>query len=115
MIAAPPPAEPQFLTISAIVFPAEDGNLHFDVPGLSTPGQMVPACGALPQLVADGKMSAPIEVSSAHSTTNAQPRGAIPDQFIGIGIGQDSRPTLPPQHPLLQSLLRVSFTLFNAL
>jgi hypothetical protein len=57
-------------------------------------------------------MFAPIEVSSAHSTINAQPHGAILDQSTIIGIGQDSRPALPPLNPLLQSLLKVSFALF---
>jgi len=29
MIATPPPAEPQFVTVSAIVFPPEDGKSRF--------------------------------------------------------------------------------------
>ena len=48
MIAAPPPAEPQFVTVSAIVFPPEDGNSRLDVPCLSTPGQSLLTCGVLP-------------------------------------------------------------------
>jgi hypothetical protein len=115
MIATPPPAEPQFVTVSATVFPPEDGKSCLDAPCLCTPGQSLPTCGVLPQPVADGRMSAPIEASSAHSTINPQPRGTIPDQSTTIGIGQDSRPALPPQHPLLQSLLKVSFDLFNSL
>jgi len=115
MIAAPPPAEPQFVTVSAIVFPPEDGNSRLDVPCLSTPGQSLLTCGVLPQPVADGRMSAPIEVFSANSSINPQPRSAIPEQSTTIGIDKDSRPALPPQHPSLQSLLKVSFALFNAI
>ena len=32
MIATPPPAEPQFVTVSAIVFPPEDGKLRLQAP-----------------------------------------------------------------------------------
>ena len=106
MIAAP----------SAIVFLPGDDNSHLDMPRLSTHGQSLLTCGVLPQPVAGGRMSTPIELSStANSTINPQPHGAIPDQSTTIGIGQDSRPVLPPQHPLLQSLLKVSFALFNAI
>ena len=82
-----------------------------------TPEQSLPTCGVLPQPVADGRMSAPIEVSSAFSAANVtpQPHGAIPDQPTTTEAGQDSRPALPPQHPLLQPLLKVSFDLFTSL
>jgi hypothetical protein len=69
----------------------------------------------LPQPVADGRTSAPMEASSTHFNINPQVRGTIPNQSTIIGIGQDSRPTPPPLHPLLQSLLKVSFALFNFL
>jgi hypothetical protein len=46
------PAEPQFVTISAIVFPPEDDNSRLDAPRLCT-------C-VLPQPVADGRITAPI-------------------------------------------------------
>jgi len=102
MVATPPPAEPPFVPISAIVFPSEDDNPRVD---------RLCTC-ALAQPVADGRMAAPIEASSAHSSINPQYRGIIPDQSTTIDIGQDLRPSFPPQHPLLQSLLKVSSTLF---
>jgi len=109
MIATPPSAERQFVTISPNVFPPEDGTKsRLEVPCLCT-------CGVLPQPVADGRMATPIEASSAYSNTNAQPCGNIPDRSTTTGIGQDSRPALPPQHPLLQSFPKVNFDLFNSL
>jgi hypothetical protein len=115
MVATPAPAEPQFVTVSANVFPPEDVKSRLDAPCLCTPGQSLPTCGMLPQPVADGRISAPMEPTSAHSTINPQPRGAIPEQSTTTGIGQDSRPALPLLHPLLQSILKVSFDLFNSL
>jgi hypothetical protein len=105
MAATPPPAEPQLVTVSATTFPPED----------APPGRSLPTCGVLSQPVADGGMSPPIEAPSTHSNLNPQDRCTIPDQPTTIGIGQDSRPALPPLHPLLQSLLKVSFdlNLFN--
>jgi len=108
-------AAPQFVTASATIFPPEDDKSRLNAPSLCTPGQSLPTCSVLPQLVADGRMSAPTEASSARSTINPQPHGTIPDQSTTIGIGQDSRPARPPQYPLLQSLLKVSFNLFNSL
>jgi hypothetical protein len=113
---ATPPAEPQFVTVSADVFPSKDGKLRLsDAPCLYSPGRSLPTCGVLPQPVADGRISAPIEAPSTHSNINPQDRDTIPDQSTGIGISQDSRPALPPLCPLLQSLLKVSFALFNSL
>jgi len=82
-----------------------------------TPGQSLPTCGLLPQPVADGRMSAPIEVSSAHSAANItpQPHGVIPNQSTTTDTGQDPRSALPPQRPLPQPLPRVSFDLFSSL
>jgi len=82
-----------------------------------TPEQSLPTCGVLPQSVVDGRMSAPIEVSSAHSAANItpQPHGAIPDQSTTTDTGQDARPAFPPQYPLPQPLPKVSFYLFNSL
>ena len=115
MIGTPPPAEPQFVTVSATVFSPEDDKSHLDAPCLCTPGQSLPICSVLPQSLADGRMTAPTEASSAHFTINPQPHVTIPDQSTTIGIGEDSRPACPPQYPLLQSLLKVSFDLCNAL
>jgi hypothetical protein len=114
MIATPPPTKPQFVTISAIVFPPEDAESRLDAPCLGTPGQSPPTCGMLPQPVADGRMSAPIEASFIHSNITPQPRGVIPEQSTITDIGQDSQPALPPLHLLLQPLPKVSFALFNA-
>lgn len=91
MIATPPPVEPH------------------------TPEQSLPTCSVLPQPVADGRTSVPIEASSAHSNIAPKPRGAIPKQSTTTDIGQDSRPALPPRHLLLHPLLKVSFALFNSL
>jgi hypothetical protein len=107
MIATSPPAEPQSATISAIIFPSEGDNSRLYAPRLCT-------C-MLPQPVADGEMAPPIEGSSAHSDINPQDRDSIPDHSTAIGIGQDSLPTLPLQHPLLQSPPKVSFVLSNSL
>ena len=111
MIATPPPAEPQFVTVSEIVLPLEDAESRLDAPCLGTPGQ---SCGVLPQPVADGGISAPIEASVIHSNITPQPRGVIPEQSITTDIGQDSRPALPPLHPLLQLFPKVSFVLSNS-
>jgi hypothetical protein len=113
-IATPPPAEPQYVAVSETVFPPEDDKSHLDAPCLSTPGQSLPTCGVLPQPVANGRMS-PVEVSSAHPNIAPQPCGAIPNQSTTSDIGQDSRPALPPVHPLLQPLPKVSFDPFNFL
>ena len=109
MVATPPPTKPQLVAVSATVFPPEDA------PCLLTPGWSLPTCGVLPQPVTGGGMSAPIEVSSTHSNINPQDRVTIPDQPSTIGIGQDSRPAFHPLYPLPQSLLKVSFDLFNSL
>jgi len=97
------------------VLPPKDGKSRLDVACLCTPGQSLPICSVLPQPVADGKMSPPTEASSAHSTLSPPCHGTIPDQSTTIGISQDSRPVSPPQHPLPQSLPKVSFDLFNSL
>jgi len=115
MIATPPLAEPQYVTVSATVFPPEDDSdtSCLDAPCLCTPGQSLPTWGMLPQPVADGRMFPPIEVSSAHPNIAHRPRVAIPNQSTTTDINRDSRPALPPQHPLLQPLPKVSFDPFN--
>jgi len=116
MIATPPPlAEPQLVTVSAILFPPEGGTKsRLDAPCLCTPGRSLPTCGVLSQPIADGGMSAPIEASSTYSNIDPQDRVTVPDQSTTIGISQDSRPVLPPLRPLPQSLLKVSFNPFNS-
>jgi hypothetical protein len=86
----------------------------------TTFGQVKPQVGGvLPHAVADSRMSAPIEASSGHSNGSTvyikpQPPATIP-QSTTTGFGQDSQPALPPQHPVLQPLPKVSFDLFNSL
>lgn len=113
----PPPAEPQYVTVSATVFPPDDDKSRLEAPRLCTPGQLLPTCGVLPQPVTDGRMSTPIEVSSAHPNIAPQLRGATPNQSTTTDTSgsQDTRPDLPPLRPLLQPLPKVSFDPFNSL